>query len=451
MQKLKVAIIGAGPSGFGVAEILRQKSLREHFDITIYESNDHVGGKCWTILEEGTSANSASSGHEVGAGFIPKYARSYADFMRIIKKYDIKLRKFQRASELLMLQDGAASTTGQLSAGLLVTNPSLFFKIFADYVKHAVLYARYGSTKHIGYTNLPKALTRPLPLDHNDAMFLRFAHVMQGFGYADMDDPYLRPPLAYYYRYLELTMRSPLYMVEGGTQSIWEKVAETYPQGTIRLNEAVLRVKRTPEKVIITTANDVATYDYLVVATPLKAAQKYLDITKQQKEFMSQMKYNHYITVLCKASGIKEGGTFNLSACSDRERLDQVFFSYKQDPNSDTVTLNLFIKPGDASDDKTILDNVDKSLPRDFGAKLLDKRKAKIFHWDDYFGHLGSEDLASGWYDDFEMDYQDKNRTLFVSSGLHMETIGASIQYATKVTKKYAKIWLAKSLETNIE
>jgi protoporphyrinogen oxidase len=258
-----------------------------------------------------------------------------------------------------------------------------------------------------------------------------------------MDDPYLRPPLMYYYRYLELAMKPTLSMVVGGTQTIWAKVAATYPSQSIRLNERVLSVRRTPEAVSVRTAKGTETYDYVIIGTSLKDAQHYLDVSPKQKEFMNRMKYNHYPTVLCRVSGLNAVSSFNISACLDIKQLGRIVYCSQQHADSDVTTLNLYIDPKRGKvDDKTIIDEVETSLREDFGAELLEKDKAQVFRWDDYFGHLSEQDIRGGWYEKFERDIQGKDRTLFLSSGLRMETMGASVQYATTQTKKYARGWL---------
>ena len=443
MSKLKVAIIGAGPSGFGAAEVLRQAPFKDHFTFTIYERNDYVGGKCQTILKDGSIAEGKIGGYELGAGFIPRHARSYAELMRIIKRYHISLRSMRQPHRptYQYMQDGQVVPVGRLHVSQLFSKPHIFFRTLVSYLNCAFMYARYGRPGR-GFAHIPAGLTRPLPSTSNPAILARYAHVVQGFGYADMDDPYLRPALPYYYRYLEPAMKPTLSMVDGGTQAIWAAVAKTYPPDSIRLNEAVQRITRTPDKVLVRTARGSEEYDYVIIGTSLKVAMGYLDISSEQKAFMSKMKYNHYPTVICKVAGLQAVATFNLAACLDKQQLGRVVFCSQQHPDSDTATLNLYVDPKRKVDDKTIIDEVEISLREDFGATLLEKDTARVFHWDDYFGHLSQQDIADGWYEKFEQDIQGKNRTLYLSSGLRMETMGASVQYATTQTKKYARAWL---------
>ena len=438
MTKIKVAIIGAGPSGFGAAEVLRSKPYRDAFEFTIYESNNYVGGKCRTVLRDGAVANGKMGGYEVGAGYIPTHARSYKDLMDIIKRYDVSLRSIKQPGREIfdfVEHGGRRVSIKQLK-------PRNFIPVLSSYLSYAFTYVFCNGNKNAGFTHLSKRLLTPLN-PSNIGVYKRFSHVVQGFGYADIDDLYLRPMLPYYHRYLDPMMRPSLSMINGGTQGLWAKVTEHYSAQEIKLNTQVLSIERFEDRVVVATKDKSEAYDYLIIATPLKPTLKYLDFTPEEKMFVERMKHNHFVTVLCEVTGINAIATFNLSACNDRSRVGDVVFCHKEHADQDTVTLNLYVDPKAPLDDAAILDSVERSLRDDFDAELLNRSTAKIFHWEDYFGHLGISELQNAWYDTFDRDLQGKKRTLFVSSGLHMETVGASVQYATRMTKEYAESWVS--------
>jgi hypothetical protein len=154
------------------------------------------------------------------------------------------------------------------------------------------------------------------------------------------------------------------------------------------------------------------------------------------------MKYNHYVTVLSETSGLHANTTFNLDACEDKSQIGRVTCAYKRYADSNITSLYMFLPNESKADDAKIVRMAAKSLKEDFGVTMANESKAKVFHWTDYFGHLDTDSLNNYWYDQFEEIYQGKDRTLFVSSGLHMETVGASVQFGTREAKKYAKLWL---------
>ncbi|HTB48690.1 MAG TPA: FAD-dependent oxidoreductase [Verrucomicrobiae bacterium] len=444
MKKLRVAIIGAGPSGFSVAEVLRSERYADYFDVVMYERNGYVGGKCCTVFDDGSICNDKPGGYEMGAALLSKHTPSYKDLKDIIEKYDVKTTPFREANRTVFsyVKRGKHASMKYLSWAYLRRSPPTFLHALKGYDEYALDYLKYAGSLHAGYTNRPPVLSKRLSRLYTKEVSERLAGIMQGFGYADMEDRHLTPALLYYHQYIEPgVFEYPIYKLDNGMQGIWAKIAATYPTGTIRLNQEVTRINRMSNAISVTTPDGTEIYDYVVIATPLKPALQYLDLDHEQKQFLSRMQHNHYVSVLCRASGLEANGTFNIEACYSKKRLGRVVFGYKRYPDSDYITAYLYVKKGGRSDDKSIVKVVAKSLHADMGAELVDSQHAKVFHWQDYFGHLRPKDIRAGWYDDFERYFQGKDRTLFVSSGLHMETVGASVQFGTQEAKKYAKIW----------
>jgi hypothetical protein len=444
MPKLRVAIIGAGPSGFAVAEVLRSPRFSKHFDITIYERNNYVGGKCCTVLTDGSIANGKPGGYEMGAVMIAKYAPSYRALNKLIERYDIEMHNFKESERPI-----SAYFAGKRRVPIkdfhwsdIFTKRRMMNRRFSGYEHYMGDYLQHMPGRHAGFDRQSRFLNSPVSKLYNSTVNRRLCGVMQGFGYADLDDRNLSPPLMYYHHYLEPTGTLDIDRVVNGTQSIWSTIAASYPKGLIRLNEPVLGVERGPEKVIIRTAKDSQTYDFLVVATPLKPALEFLDLSSTERGFFSKMKHNHYVSVLCESLGQPENSRFNVPGCTDKKRLGEVVCTYKRYPDSNWLTAYLYLKPGEHADDAAIVDRVERSLKRDLDVKMINKSAAKVFHWPDYFGHLDKQSLNSGWYDTFERHVQGSDRTLYVSSGLHMETVGASVQYGTEMAERFAKRWL---------
>lgn len=445
MRKQKVAIIGAGPSGFAVAEVLRSDKFKDFFEFTIFERNSYVGGKCLTVMEDGTVSNDKPGGYEVGAVLMSKHAPSYSRLKEIIEDSGIETSPHAEKERKMSTyyKDGKQAEVRQLYWSQLITKPRAFFRAFHGFDEYGSDYVRYIHTKNAGYTGRPRALYKSLSKKYSRVVYSRLATVVQAFGYADLNDKHLTPATLYYHQYVEPdSVIFPIHKIENGMQSIWIRLAKKYDHGAVRLNQQVKHVARSPLGVSVTTSKLTEEFDHLVVATPLKPALSYLDLGKLDRNFMSKMKHNHYVTVMCRIPEFKTIASYNLPGCTEKKRIGEVMLGYKRYPNSEVVTAYLFIKKGHKSDDKTILDLVEKSLKKDFNATLANRKSAKIYHWDDYFGHLDTKDLDDGWYEKFDKNIQGKNRTLFVSSGLHMETVGASVQYGDREAKKYFKQYI---------
>ncbi len=442
MKKIKVAIIGAGPSGFSVAEVLRNKNYEDSFEVTIYEGNDRVGGKCCTVFADGEICNGQTGGYDVGAAILTP---GDGELRTILSKANVTLSPFTETARprSAFVSKGKPVTVHPIFLKQFLKHPLSITRALGEVSAYAKDYVRYSRSRHAGYTNRPSALNVTLSTKYPKRVNRRLAYLMQGFGYADLDDNGLTPPLLYYHQYYDAGfLNAQMVKVAEGTQGIWAKLAETYPTDSIRLNEPVESVSRDSDKVMVKTPQGLEEYDYIVVGTPIKSALAYLDLTQEQRIFLRQVKHNHYATVLCETAGLNANTTFNLDACEDKKQVGRVMCAYKRYPDSDIASLYLFLPDESNASDTDIVGMAAKSLKEDFSVNMTNEASAKVFHWTDYFGHLDTESLNNGWYDQFEKMFQGKNRTLFVSSGLHMETVGASIQFGTREAKKYAKLWL---------
>jgi protoporphyrinogen oxidase len=440
MIKQKIAIIGAGPSGFAAAEVFKSNKYSPYFDITIYERNDYVGGKCHTVRFDSNDRRE----YEVGAVLVSEHTQGYASLIKLLDKYEVSRSIFSRRDENapVYLNKGTAIDINKIYLRDLKTNPKKFWRVFNGYNKFAEDYLHYSRTRHVGYSHRPKQLNKNLSKVYRHEVNERLSGVMQGYGYADLDDKKLSPPVLYYHQYIEAgEIEHPLHSIDSGTQSIWTKIASTYPEGKVRLNEQVLKIKRDSLGVEVSTNKATEKYDHIVIATPLKPALNFLDLDKEEKMFLTKMKHNNYVTVLCEADGFSSPVTYNVKACTNQKDVGRVMCAYKRYYNSNVVALYLYPKTN-YGNDETILNAVEVSLKEDFNASLKNRNKAKVYHQEDYFGHLDTKTLNEEWYEKFDESFQAKNRTLYVSSGLHMETVGASVEYGTKLAERYAELVL---------
>lgn len=82
MSKKRIAIIGAGISGLGCAYALRQYS---EFDITLYETGDHIGGHSNTV-DLTCDINGKQVTHGVDTGFLVFNRKTYPRLVRLLEE-----------------------------------------------------------------------------------------------------------------------------------------------------------------------------------------------------------------------------------------------------------------------------------------------------------------------------------------------------------------------------
>lgn len=445
--RIKVAIIGGGPSGWSAAEALRDERWSDRFDITLYEKNSYFGGKCSTVFPDGSPCNGQPGGYELGAGVVSKGSQSNADLEALLQRYGIPYSNAAESGRIKyrLFVKGRALDAKTIAAQLL-RNPLQFVSGAYGLIKYLIDLRRYSPTPQIEFQGRPKPLNKNLSEKYPHEFNLCCGFGMQGFGYAHMDDKDLTPPMLYYHQYATTdVLVNPVYTIDIGMQGIWAKVASTYEDDKARLNEAVVTVRRESNGVTVETAKSTELYDYLIVAVPLGPNLNFMDFRDEESSLLAKVKNNHYVTVLCRVSGLTDIGNINILKTVDRDAIGEIVFAYKRYPDSDWVSINLYIDPKHEKTDEEILDAVEKSLKDDYAAKMIQRSAASIYHWHDYFPHLNTADLNDNWYQKFEDNVQGKHRTLYVSSGLHMETVGASVQYATEKVKQQAHQWLSEN------
>ena len=441
---LRVAIVGGGPSGWGAAEALSHRRWGGAFEVTVFERNAYFGGKCHTVFPDGTPCNGAPGGYELGAGVLSKDSWSTADLEALLARHGIAYcdaAEPQRAK--YRFYSGGTPVTGRTWARLLVLRPWLLLLGLLDFLRFRLGLFRYSRRPTLDYAGRPAALHRPFSSVHSSTLNRAVCFGMQAFGYADTSAPGLTAPLLYYHQYARPdVLWNPVYRLERGMQGIWWRVASAYPAARARLHAEVLRVERHEGSVTVETATSRETFDHLVIAVPLRPQLPFLDATEDERALLAKVRCNHYVTVLCRVAGLTDIAHVVVDNAVEPQRLGGVVFAYKRYPDSDWVTLNLYADPAHERTDAEILDVVERDLTRELNATMVERASASVHHHPDYFPHLAPEDLAAGWYEHFEQRVQGQRRTLWVSSGLHMETVGSSVQYATAKVNALAPIWL---------
>ncbi|MFT7518753.1 MAG: hypothetical protein ACI9MC_000885 [Kiritimatiellia bacterium] len=449
-QSVRVAIIGGGPSGWAAAEALRHDRWNQRFDVTVYERNDYFGGKCRTVFTDGGPCNGKPGGYELGAGVLSKGSANNADLERLLDLYALKTHDIaEKNRQKYRFYNDGSPITARDAADLALRHPITCMRVLWGLVRYRVNLWRYSRAPQLDYHGRPGALNRPFSDVYPQALNALCCFGMQGFGYADTDDEGLTPALLYYHQYATPdVIINPVYSVDNGMQALWSTIAATYQPGRARLNAQVVQVTRSEGGVQVQTKGDSTDYDYLIVAVPLGPALRFLDLDEADELLIDRVRTNHYVTVLCRARGLVDIAHVHVRNASQRSGLGGVVFAYKRYPDSDWITVNLYVNADDPPSDVQIVDIVERDLRAGMGAELIERQAASVYHWPDYFPHLAPEDLNAGWYSKFERQMQGRRRTLFVSSGLHMETVGASVQYATAKTTQIAERWLGDNTST---
>lgn len=86
---MKIAIVGAGISGLGCAYAL---SKFKEFEITLYESGDHIGGHSNTI-DLALDTHVGTITHGIDTGFLVFNQRTYPRLLRLFHELKVDIAK----------------------------------------------------------------------------------------------------------------------------------------------------------------------------------------------------------------------------------------------------------------------------------------------------------------------------------------------------------------------
>jgi predicted NAD/FAD-binding protein len=242
---MKIAIIGSGISGLASAYL-----LYESHDITLFESNDYLGGHTHTVSVE------ASEGPlYIDTGFIVFNDWTYPNFIKLLSKLDVPSKPssmgFSVACEASGLEYSGSSVPGLFAQPQNLVNPS-HYRMIWDIVR----FFREG--KRFLQTNEKE---------------VSLAHFIETGGYSrTFAEKFLVPmmsaiwsaspasvyelPAAHFLRFfknhglLNVLNRPTWRVVDGGSSRYVDKIQKLLGQ-RIRLNTSVQNITRSPDAVKI--------------------------------------------------------------------------------------------------------------------------------------------------------------------------------------------------------
>lgn len=299
-----VAIIGAGASGLFAARRLRQLGVEQ---ITLFEKENHVGGKCCTYHDPKTPGLIAERGAVV-------IAPNYGEVIDALIEHGIKTEK----------TFGAQSDTVEIIAETEKLSWLQKWRLMTEIAAEVWKFNRYVRI----YRNACEQL-EPLPgyleesfgklakdqgLQHINIFLKPF---VSGFGYGDMNDcpaysvleymGYMTIPclIAQHYGFDSCELRS----IEGGFQNLMNKIGENFD---VKLSTTISHIKRDAAgvKVDYTDSKGIArTYhaEMLVLAVSPKQWLGLLgadQLTSAEKACVDQLTYYSYPVVICRLKGL---------------------------------------------------------------------------------------------------------------------------------------------------
>lgn len=459
---LNIAIVGAGASGLTLAYAL-EHVLGHRGRVTVFESNDRVGGKVYSPEVDGQPV-------DVGALWIDSpfttmllesvcempYNVTYEYTFWVPQENGVHQNlPFLAALDAL----GFGDYESEFPAWLRVYNRYKYLQddpmAFFEYDKNEALYVPFDEfIKENGIEILGQAF--------------RSIYVWYGYGFGE-NVPALYI-LKFMIRFLNPALIAPLLagsnpqeslvlpsvvLPEGG-QRLFECVASTLSD--VRVNASVKEIRRAQQVSgksmvwINTGQGEVELFDRVVVTTDLMQALSFLDVRDEEIKLFNTIQHNMYASSIVEGVNVPGFPTGNVS-------LDSLLFPRNLYQNRSMFPLALSTKATSAgpatmvtyqydvstqsrdvistgSPDLTpILDDSSYAYLKSdaeeyFSASGIPfKNLSSQFMWATYFPHFGTEALKKGAYRKLA-SLQGKNGTYYAGSIFNFETILGVTEFA---------------------
>lgn len=294
--KKKVAIVGTGMAGMSAAYF-----LKDHFDLTIFEKNDYIGGHTNTVyIKEGQEEK------PIDSGFIVFNEVTYPNMLKLFKElqvpyYDSDMSFSVLESATGLEYNGSSFWNGLFAQKRNLLNPS-YWKMLLDIQK------------------LCKAAPKIVTESKYEGMTVRDFVKNEGYGQEFLDhfiipmssavwstpqDKMLDFPMKMLVRFflnhgfLGLDTQHQWKTVERGSQTYKLKIIEGI-KDKININCGVKSVEVKNESVILTTLKDgVYEFDHVIFSSHAdETLQMIKNPTALQTELLSPFKYQENIAVL---------------------------------------------------------------------------------------------------------------------------------------------------------
>jgi phytoene dehydrogenase-like protein len=412
-SRQSIAIIGAGPSGLAAADALRQLGYAQ---VTVFEQNARVGGKVHSVptpagvVELGAVLASAEC--ELVLGLARRLGVEYAPYPVAQHFLDEEGRRHDAAGFL-------ASRYGAV-------------EIRCAIACYAEALERFAAADSDDMGELPDDLC--LPFDQFAARYgftpvaelARGALIGFGYGY------YETVPALYFMKLIGWLFKpdgagglrpGDFFMFPQGLQSLWEALAREHD---VRLHAGVSALRRdivTNTVHLTVNGGEPQVFDAAIVATPLQAVDRFVDLTRAEADVLRHLRSNRYVVSAFAASGLATGEFLFLHENEFPGRIGHMNAWANRNP---ALPMYLGWQLADWQASEAQLELMLAGDIEARGGRL--ERVALRQEWD-YFPHVGQAALQQGFLTRMAA-LQGQGGVYYVGAALNFETVEHSARQA---------------------
>jgi predicted NAD/FAD-binding protein len=304
---MKIAIVGAGISGLGCGYAL---SKLDNCEVTIYESDNHIGGHSNTVdLTLDTPSGKVS--HGVDTGFLVFNQRTYPRLIRLFHEIEVEIAKSDMSfSVSIPKQNGDVLEWAGTSIDSLfaqrknILSPS-FLRMVKDIVRFNRICTKLAAGKNLDEIDLTVGefiKKHGFSQQFQDWYFLPMVGAIWSCPVSQM----LAFPIATMIRFcfnhglIQVADRPQWLTVKGGSREYVKKLCVHIEQnrGSF-IRERVSSVSRNTNQVNISTSHGTISYDHVVMACHSdQALQVLADPSSEENNILESVKYQDNRAVL---------------------------------------------------------------------------------------------------------------------------------------------------------
>ena len=291
---MKIAVIGTGIAGNVVA-----RRLHKEHDITVYEAGAHIGGHTHThdIVHDGRP-------YAIDTGFIVFNDWTYPNFIALLDKLGVESQPTNMGFSSRCETTGIEYNGSSLNQ-LFAQRSNLFRPRFHGMIRDILRFNR-ESRELIDHNDETLSLGGYLEENHYGRLFIDNYIIPMGAAiWSTAPQQMLAFPACYFVRFLanhgllNIKNRPQWRVIKGGSREYAKKLTAPFSD-RIRLNQAVVAVKRLPTHVEVQAADGATEhYDQLFIASHSDQALGMLtDPSAQEQAVLGAIPYQKNEVVL---------------------------------------------------------------------------------------------------------------------------------------------------------
>jgi predicted NAD/FAD-binding protein len=395
----RIAVLGAGAAGLSAADALRRAGYRF---VTVLERSHRVGGKCCTMHLGGKS-------YELGAALL---TTRYPHVRALVR--EVGMHPVAKLSGACLDLD-----TGEKTYRTPTLRDASWLKVSVACARMAAELVRHRRLLKPGFASTDADLATPFARWADAHGLKEAAKLLEPwfttFGYGYIDEI----PAAYALKYLCLF--GPAFeLLDGGYQELWERVARRLD---VRCDVEVRRIVRDDDGITVETSTESTRFDAIVLACPIDGALRLLDVTTEERELFSRVRYQDYRVVVASVRDFCDARYLFFPKNFGAETRGEPMFAYRRWDDTD---VRLFYSFG--NDAMSLDDTAERAAAI---VSALGGEVTRVHHvqaWR-YFPHVGPDDMRAGFYDRVET-LQGRRRTYYAGELLSFGTVENVVAYS---------------------